>query len=422
MTFESFRRHGTRCAIALALVVSLPQAGWAQKPGAKPYSNLGREATAAEVKAWDIDVRPDFAGLPKGRGSVAQGQEVWEAKCASCHGVFGESNEVFTPLVGGTTAKDAQSGRVATLREVAYPQRTTLMKAAHVSTLWDYINRAMPWNAPKSLSTDEVYAVTAFMLNLGNVVPDNFVLSDQTMAEAQARMPNRLGMSQNHAMWPGRELGKGKAPDVRGTPCMKNCPTDQKIGTFIPDFARNAHGNLAEQNRLVGAQLGVDSLKPAPWSLVAGTTLESLRGGAGAGMPTGTPAANASGATGASTGQEAKPVGAVLVSAAAVETAKVVEAKGTESKDAPNKAVDGKAALALAAKNACTACHGTTQKIVGPSFVDIGKRHGGQSDYLQNKIVKGGAGVWGLIPMPPQTIAPADAKVIAQWLAAGAPR
>src|SRR4051812_33223300 len=70
------------------------------------YPGIGRLATPAEIKAWDIDVRPDFKGLPPGSGSVAQGQVVWEAKCQQCHGTFGESNEVFQPLVGGTTADD----------------------------------------------------------------------------------------------------------------------------------------------------------------------------------------------------------------------------------------------------------------------------------------------------------------------------
>ena len=148
---------------------------------AQPLLGLGRPATASELAAWDIDVRPDFKGLPKGSGSVSQGQDVWEARCAMCHGIFAESNEVFTPLVGGTTADDVKTGRVARLNDVAYPQRTTLMKVATLSTLWDYINRAMPWNAPKSLKTDEVYAVTAFLLNLAGVVPDDFVLSDRTM-------------------------------------------------------------------------------------------------------------------------------------------------------------------------------------------------------------------------------------------------
>ena len=116
------------------------------------FPGIGRPATPAEIKAWDIDVRPDFKGLPPGSGSVRKGQKVWDDKCASCHGTFGESNEVFTPLVGGTSAEDIRKGRVASLvtGEVA---RTTLMKLPTLSTLWDYINRAMPWNAPKSLTT-----------------------------------------------------------------------------------------------------------------------------------------------------------------------------------------------------------------------------------------------------------------------------
>ena len=79
------------------------------------FSGIGRTATPAEIKAWDIDVRPDFKGLPAGAGSVAKGQDVWEAKCASCHGVFGESTEVFTPIIGGTTKKDIETGRVLSL-------------------------------------------------------------------------------------------------------------------------------------------------------------------------------------------------------------------------------------------------------------------------------------------------------------------
>ena len=97
------------------------------------FPGIGRAATPAEVRAWDIDVRPDFKGLPEGSGSVARGMDVWEAKCASCHGVFGESNEVFTPIVGGTTAEDIKAGRVARLTDRAYPQRTTLMKLSSVS-------------------------------------------------------------------------------------------------------------------------------------------------------------------------------------------------------------------------------------------------------------------------------------------------
>src|SRR5262245_35503861 len=106
---------------AIALMLSLLALGAA---AAERYPGIGRSATASEVAAWDIDVRPDFKGLPAGRGTVAQGQVLWEAKCASCHGVFGESNEVFTPLVGGTTKADIASGSVARLTDAGFPLRT----------------------------------------------------------------------------------------------------------------------------------------------------------------------------------------------------------------------------------------------------------------------------------------------------------
>ncbi|MCX7234441.1 MAG: c-type cytochrome, partial [Burkholderiales bacterium] len=329
--------------------------------------------------AWDIDVRPDFKGLPVGSGSVAQGQHIWEAKCASCHGVFGESNQVFSPLVGGTTEQDVRTGRVARLTDSAYPSRTTLMKVATLSTLWDYINRAMPWNQPKSLSANEVYAVTAYMLNLGNVLPDGFTLSDQNMVEVQARMPNRLGMTAAHALWPGREFGPAAKPDTPGSNCLRNCTTEVMVASALPDFARNQHGNLAEQNRQVGPQRGADTsqaeLKPGTSVGAAKTVLAALAAPAAATEKTPGSAANA---------------------------------------------VNVKAALALATKNSCTACHGVAQKIVGPSFAEIAKKYPGQVDYLATKIRAGGAGLWGPIPMPAQSLSDADAKTIAAWLATGA--
>ena len=330
---------------------------------AQVLPGIGRPATPPEIAAWDIDVRPDFKGLPKGSGSVAQGQDVWEAKCASCHGIFGESNEVFSPLVGGTTADDVKTGRVARLKDPAFPGRTTLMKVPTVSTLWDYINRAMPWNAPKSLKPDEVYAVTAFLLNLGGVVPDNFVLSDRTMADAQARMPNRNGMTTRHGLWPGKTLSGPGKPDVKAVACMSNCATEPTVASMLPDFARNAHGNLAEQNRMVGPQHGADTTRPA-----------------------------GAAATAAATPAAAKPAA-------------------------------GAAPTALLNKHTCTACHADAAKLVGPSWRDIHGKHGSRADaeaYLAGKIKSGGMGVWGQIPMPPQALPDEDAKVIARWLTEGA--
>lgn len=318
------------------------------------FPGVGRNATPKEVQAWDIDVRPDFKGLPKGSGTVEKGMEVWEGKCASCHGVFGESNEVFSPLIGGTTKDDIKTGHVKRLMDPGFPGRTTFMKVATISTVWDYINRAMPWNAPKSLTHDEVYAVTAYMLNLADIVPPDFTLSDKNIGEVQAKMPNRNGMTTAHAMWPGPEFGKNTKPDVKAVACMTNCAPEPQIRSKLPDHASNNHGNLADQNRLVGAQHGMQTeskdAKPA------------------------TPAA-------------AKPAASA----------------------APTAILD---------KNGCVACHGMEQKIVGPGFAEIAKKHAGQTEYLVGKIKNGGAGVWGNIPMPPQpSMSDDDAKAIAQWLA-----
>ena len=220
------------------------------------FEGVGRKATPDEIKAWDIDVRPDFKGLPKGSGSVAKGMEVWEAKCASCHGVFGESTDVFTPIAGGTSKEDMKTGRVANLARQDFPQRTTMMKVATVSTLWDYINRAMPWTNPKTLTVEEVYATVAYILNLAEVVSEDFVLSDKNIAEVQAKMPNRNGMTTSHGLW---DL-KGK-PDVQNVACMKDCKPEVKVTSFLPGSAVDSHGNLIEQNRPIGPARGLDTTK-----------------------------------------------------------------------------------------------------------------------------------------------------------------
>ncbi|MGQ9371023.1 c-type cytochrome [Azospirillum sp. ST 5-10] len=222
---------------------------------ADDFSGIGRPATPGELKAWDIDVGPDFAGLPPGSGTVERGMEIWEGKCESCHGIFGESNSVFTPLVGGTTAEDMERGHVANLKRTDYPQRTTFMKVATVSTLYDYIRRAMPWNAPKSLSDDDVYAVLAYLLNLAEIVPEDFVLSDQTIRDVQARMPNRDGMTTAHALWPGAAFGAA-TPDTANAACMKNCKPTVELVSRLPEHAEGSHGNLAAQNRIVGPVRG----------------------------------------------------------------------------------------------------------------------------------------------------------------------
>ncbi len=333
------------------------------------FPGIGRTATPQEIAAWNIDVRPDFAGLPVGQGSVNDGMVVWEAKCSSCHGVFGESNQTFSPLVGGTTAQDIETGHVQRLTDPAYPGRTTLMKVATLSTLWDYINRAMPWTNPKSLSANEVYAVVAYLLNLGGVVPDNFVLSNSTMAQAQNRLPNRNGMTTDHGLWPGKGMGNGGRADVAAKACMKDCVADVTVRSSLPDFARNAHGNLAEQNRTVGAQRGVDTSRPP---------------------------------------------------AASLQQAQQQYAHATPNATGPVKTAIG---AGLAASQGCVACHAVDAQVLGPAFRAIAKKHANRADivpYLQEKIRSGGTGVWGSIPMPAQSLTGDEARAIADWIATGA--
>lgn len=346
--------RSTRGTIALALAV-FSASCLAESRG---FAGVGRSATAAEIKAWDIDVRPDFKGLPKGSGTVEQGQTIWEGKCASCHGTFGESNEVFAPLVGGTTQADLKTGHAATLAS-PQPVRTTLSKLSAVSTLWDYINRAMPWNAPKSLTTDEVYSVVAYLLNLGEIVPADFTLSDANIREVQDLLPNRNGMTRNHGLWDV----KGKA-DVRNVACMKDCPTSAKIESSLPEHARNNHGNLAEQNRTLGAIRGADTTQP--------------------------PGA-----------RPAKTVAAVQAR----------EGDAASFKD-------------IATRSGCLACHGIANKIVGPGFNEVAARYKGDAkaeDRLVAKVMNGGAGAWGQVPMPPQSqLKEDDAKRLVRWLLSGA--
>lgn len=215
------------------------------------FSGVGRQATTKEIQAWDIDVRPDFKGLPKGSGTVLQGQQIWDARCASCHGTFGELTQMSAPIIGGTTAKDIEAGKVAALSNPNTVLRSTMMKLATVSTLWDYLYRAMPWDAPKSLSVEDTYAVTAYILNLAEIVPEEFRLSDQNIHEVQARLPNRDGMTQNH----GLASSRGQ-PDTANTTCMKDCARQVTVKAKITGDAMHSHGDIASQNRRFGPVRG----------------------------------------------------------------------------------------------------------------------------------------------------------------------
>ncbi|KAF1038948.1 MAG: Thiosulfate dehydrogenase [Herbaspirillum frisingense] len=146
--------------------------------GAQTYG-LGRPLGEREVAAWNIDVDADGAGLPAGSGNVTRGRAVYAQVCAACHGDKGQGTPADA-LVGG-------AGSLAT----AKPLKTIGSFWPYATTVFDFINRAMPYNAPKSLSTDDVYAVTAYLLYLNGIVGDNTTLDAATLPAV--RMPNRDG-------------------------------------------------------------------------------------------------------------------------------------------------------------------------------------------------------------------------------------
>jgi S-disulfanyl-L-cysteine oxidoreductase SoxD len=142
--------------------------------------DLGHPATPEEVALWDISIGPDGAGLPPGSGSPQQGEAVYAAKCLGCHGEKG-AGKPNDQLVGG----------IGTLTGEHAPVKTVGSFWPYATTLFDYVRRAMPFNAPRSLSNDEVYAVCAYILQLNGIIGENAVMNAQTLAKVQ--MPNRDG-------------------------------------------------------------------------------------------------------------------------------------------------------------------------------------------------------------------------------------
>ena len=338
-TFSDFR--SAFIAAVVAALLATASSGLFAATGAAgkdaPRYGFGKPATPAEIAGWDIDVRPDGKGLPAGRGTVAKGQDVYDEKCASCHGTFGESND-YMSLAGGV-------GTLATDQ----PHRTLASKLNHATTLWDYINRAMPFNAPKTLSADEVYAVTAYVLHLSDLLPADAALDRESILKV--KMPNRDGFTTDHGF-----MTRGGKPDVKAVACMQNCVDKVTLSSEMPDFARDSHGNLAEQVRPVGPTAGTKTV------VVAAT-----------------------------------PSGAA---AKAPEGGELVKTAG------------------------CTACHGVTNKIVGPAFRDIGAKYAKDAKAegtLVAKVKQGGVGAWGQVPMPPQSqVKDADLQAIVRWILGGA--
>lgn len=165
---------------------------------------LGRLATQAEVAAWDIDIRPDGLGLPVGSGSVADGEPIYAEQCASCHGDFGEAIDRWPVLAGGQdTLTDDR------------PVKTIGSYWPHLSTVYDYVRRAMPFGNARSLTDDEYYALTAYLLYLNDIVDDEeFVLSNENF--------NDIVMPNSENFIPDNRLNEAHYAEKK-EPCMSDC-------------------------------------------------------------------------------------------------------------------------------------------------------------------------------------------------------
>lgn len=193
-------------AIGAAVVLA---AGLAAAPAMAGKLGLGTEATPEQIAGWDIDVRPDGKGLPKGHGTVAEGEEIFAERCAVCHGDFGEGAGRWPVLAGGRDSLKSQN-----------PVKTIGSYWPYLSTVYDYIYRAMPFGDAQSLTHDETYAIVAYLLYLNDVVTDEeFELSDENFTTVH--MPNEGNFTED------------PRPDTplvsQEKPCMENCKAEVRI-------------------------------------------------------------------------------------------------------------------------------------------------------------------------------------------------
>jgi cytochrome c len=202
------RRPAAALAIGVLVASGLVAAVPANEPApgartAKPLG-IGRTATPAEIAGWDIDIRPDGQGLPPGRGTVKQGEAVYMQQCAACHGEFGESAGRWPILSGG-------AGTLASHD----PVKSIGSYWPYASTVIDYIRRSMPFGNAQSLSNDELYAVTAYVLFLNDIIKEeNFELNAQTFKTI--RLPNEANFYDDDREAAEKSLW-------RKEPCMTNC-------------------------------------------------------------------------------------------------------------------------------------------------------------------------------------------------------
>jgi S-disulfanyl-L-cysteine oxidoreductase SoxD len=195
---------------ALAAVISVAILGAAASAANADKLGIGREATSAEIGAWAIAARPDGQGLPPGKGTAAKGEEIFQTQCAVCHGEFGEGKDRWPELAGGR-------GTLANDR----PFKTIGSYWPYATTVFDYVRHAMPFGNSQSLSNDDLYSVTAYLLQLNDVVTDpNFELNRNTLPAI--KMPNADGFYDDDREVAERHFWGRKT-------CMKDCKTEAKV-------------------------------------------------------------------------------------------------------------------------------------------------------------------------------------------------
>ena len=197
---------------AMVLPAPMPAQQIAARDSAKPAPKLGlgRVALPEEIAAWDTDVRPDGKGLPPGKGTVKQGDELFQAQCAACHGEFGEGAGRWPPLAGGFGS--LKSDR---------PDKTVGSFWPDLSTVFDYVKRSMPYGNARSLSDDDVYALTAYLLSMNDVIKDpDFELSDRNFSSI--KMPNAAGFYDD-------DRERTEKHFWIKDPCMTNCRSAPKV-------------------------------------------------------------------------------------------------------------------------------------------------------------------------------------------------
>ncbi len=178
-------------------------------PAAAQVYGLGRLAHPEEIAAWDVAVLPDGTGLRPGRGTVLDGEELFVDYCAACHGDFGEGAGAWPPLAGG-------EGTLTRER----PLKTIGSYWPYLSTAWDYIHRSMPFGAAQSLTVDEVYAITAYLLYLNGLVDEDFELSHENFLEI--RLPNEDGFYED-------DRDTTEVPLFSQEPCMRDCREPPRV-------------------------------------------------------------------------------------------------------------------------------------------------------------------------------------------------